>query len=72
MLTTGVLQRGALKGTPSQIGKHLGPCYGFTENVHIPLESLFRVSLTTTWFDSWLWEEYTQVSYPSSRCVPNN
>jgi hypothetical protein len=39
LLITKVPQRGALKGTPSQIGKHLAPCYGFTENVHIPSPS---------------------------------
>ena len=37
MLTTRVPQRGVPKETPLQIGKHLAPCYGFTENVHIPL-----------------------------------
>jgi hypothetical protein len=47
MLTTRVLQRGAPKGTPSQIGKHLAPCYGFTENVHDQSLSGSHLSLTT-------------------------
>ena len=70
MLTTTALQPGAPKGTRSQVGKHLGPCYGFTENVHIPLPSGSHLSLTTSWFDSWFGEEYSQVCYPPSSCVP--
>ena len=67
MLTTTALQRGAPKETHSQVGKHLTPCYGFTENVHISLPSRSHLSLTTSWFDSWLRKEYSQVRYsPSS------
>jgi hypothetical protein len=38
---------GAPKGPPSQIGKHLARCYGFTENVHIPSLSESSLRLTT-------------------------
>ena len=47
VLITKVLRRGAPKEALSQIGKHLGPCYGFTENVHITSPSEFYLSLTT-------------------------
>ena len=43
VLITRVLQRGAPEETLSQVGKHLGPCYGSTENVRIP--SSFQVLL---------------------------
>ena len=70
MPTTKVLQHGAPKETPLQFGNHLAPCYGFTENVHIPLMSASCVSLTISWIDSWLGEKYSQVRYPPSSCVP--
>jgi hypothetical protein len=35
VLITRVPQRGALKGTPLQIGKSLAPYYGFMGNVQI-------------------------------------
>jgi hypothetical protein len=38
---------GVPKGIPSQIGKHLGPCYGFTENVHILPPFSSRLPLTS-------------------------
>ena len=71
MPTTRVLQHGAPKETPSQIGKHLAPCYGFTENVNFPLMSASCVSLTISWIDSWLREKYSQVRYPSTSHVPS-
>jgi hypothetical protein len=55
-------RHGAPKGTPLPNGKHLVPCYGFMENVHIPSPS--DLSATNySWFDSGLWEEYSQVCY---------
>jgi hypothetical protein len=66
MLTKRVRQRGAPKGAPSQVGKHLALCYGFTENVHISSLLGSHLSLTTSRVDSWLWEEYSQVRYPPS------
>ena len=39
VLITRVPQRGAPKGSLLQIGKHLAPCYGFTENVCMPSPS---------------------------------
>jgi hypothetical protein len=48
VLITRVLQRGALKETPSRIGKRLGRCSGFTENVHIPSLSESYLSLITS------------------------
>ena len=63
-LITRVPHRGVPKGTPSPIGNHPGPCYGFTENVHISsLSDLFATNFS--WVDSWLWEEYSQVCFPS-------
>ena len=47
VLITKVLQRGAPKGVPPKIGKHLAACYGFTESVHILLLSEFQLALTT-------------------------
>ena len=35
VLITRVPHRGALMGMPSQLGKRLGLCYGFTENVRV-------------------------------------
>ena len=70
VLITKAPRRGAPKGTLSQIGNRLGPCYGSTESVHVPSPSGFYLSLTTHGFGSWLWEEYSQVRYSSSRCVP--
>ena len=35
VLITRVPRRGVQKGLPLQIGKLLGPCYGFMGNVHI-------------------------------------
>ena len=70
MPTTRVLQHGAPKEIPSQFGNRLAPCYGFTENVVIPLMSASCVSLTISWIDSWLREKYPQVRYPPSSCVP--
>ena len=35
VLITRVPQHGVPEGTRSHFGKHLGPYYGFTENVHI-------------------------------------
>ena len=62
--------RGVPKGTPSLIGNHLGPCYGFTENVHISsLSDLFATN--SSWVDSWLWEEYSQACFPSVERCPN-
>ena len=66
MPTTRVLQHGARKVTPSQFGKHLAPCYGFTENVHILFPFPSSESLTISWIDSWLREKYSQVCYPPS------
>ena len=40
MLNTRVLRHGAQKETQSQLGKHLAPYYGFTENVCIPFNLL--------------------------------
>ena len=69
-LITRVPHRGVPKGTPSPIGNHPGPCYGFTENVHIPsLSDLFATNFS--WVDSWLWEEYSQVCFPSVERCPN-
>jgi hypothetical protein len=64
-----VLQRGAPKGTPWQIGKHLAPCYGFMENVLIPSPSVLMAT-NDSWIDSWLWEEYSQVGYLLTSCIP--
>ncbi len=72
VLITRVPQRGAPKGTPLQIGKYLAPCYGFMENVYIPLLSGSKLSLTAFWIDSWLWEEYCQVRYHLPSCVLSN
>jgi hypothetical protein len=47
VLITKVPRRGAPKGTPSQTGKHLGPCYGFTENVRVPSPPESYLPLTT-------------------------
>ena len=69
-LITRVPHLGVPKGTPSLIGNHLGPCYGFTENVHISsLSDLFATN--SSWVDSWLWEEYSQVCFPSVERCPN-
>ena len=45
MLITRVPRRGAPKGPFLQIGKHLDPCCGSTENVHLPLPSESYLSL---------------------------
>ena len=71
VLITRVPQRGVQKGPPLQIGKHLGPCYGFMENVHthrcLPLNST-----NCSRIDSWRREEYSQVRFPRlSELVPN-
>jgi hypothetical protein len=58
-----VPQRGASKGTPST-GKDLAPCYGFMENVNFPSSSESPAT-DGSWFGSWLWEDYSQVCYPS-------
>ena len=63
-LITRVLQRGAPMGTPSRIGTHLVPCYGFMENVHIPSPSVL-IATNESWIGSWLWEDHSQVRYPS-------
>ena len=48
MPTTRVLQHGVPKEAPSQRGKNLAHCYGFTESVHISLQSGLDFSLTTS------------------------
>jgi hypothetical protein len=45
VLITKVPRPGAPKGTPLLIGKNLGPCYGFTENVRVSSPSEFYLSL---------------------------
>jgi hypothetical protein len=65
MLITRIPQLGVPQGVPSQIGKHLARCYGFTENVHIPSlsQSLIVANDSAIYHNSWLREEYSQVLY---------